>query len=160
MRASYRFSDFSGVDNNLKYNASARCPWPIEYAAMPHTRRRIKTRREFVKQSAMAAGMLTFCKSQIFPTLNTAADKDAINKLRSRFSGHLIIPGDPRYDSARRVLSMNPGTDKRPSLVAQCKNEEDVLRCIDLLTKINWKLRFGREITACWAGVVVMAELS
>src|SRR5215472_13915511 len=94
---------------------------------MPHTKERIKGRREFVKQSAMTAGMLAFGKFKIFPTV----DKDAINKLKSKLSGNLILTGDPGYDKARRVFALNPDTDKHPAIVAQCRSEEDVLRCID-----------------------------
>jgi FAD/FMN-containing dehydrogenase len=98
---------------------------------MPHTKERIKTRREFVKQSAMTGGMLAFGKFNILPTVKLAVDKDAINKLKNRFSGNLIVPGDPGYDQARRVFTLNPDTDKHPAIVAQCRSEEDVLRCID-----------------------------
>jgi FAD/FMN-containing dehydrogenase len=98
---------------------------------MPYSTGRIKTRREFVQRSAMTAGMLAFGKFKIFPTGKLAVDQDAINKLRSKFNGHLIVPGDPGYDGARRVFTLNPDTDKHPAIVAQCKGEEDVLRCID-----------------------------
>ena len=84
-----------------------------------------------MQQSAMTAGMLAFCKNRILPGLKPAVDKDAINKLRSTFSGRLILPSDPEYDAARRVIEMNPETDKHPAIVAQCKNDEYILRCIE-----------------------------
>ena len=75
---------------------------------MPYPKVRIKTRREFVKDSAIVAGIFTLERVQIFPTLEPAVDKDATNNLKGKFSGHLITPGDPGYDAARKVLSMNP----------------------------------------------------
>jgi len=84
-----------------------------------------------VKQSAMTAGMFAFGKFRVFPAVKLAVDKDAINKLKRTFNGSLIVPGDPGYDEARRLFTLNPDTDKHPAIVAQCKGEEDVLRCID-----------------------------
>jgi len=94
-------------------------------------KKRIKARREFVKQSAMTAGMFAFGKFRVFPAVKLAVDKDAINKLKRTFNGSLIVPDDPGYDEARRLFTLNPDTDKHPAIVAQCKGEEDVLRCID-----------------------------
>jgi len=110
---------------------------------MPYSTGRIKTRRKFVQRSAMTAGMLAFGKFKIFPTVKLAVDKDAINKLKSKFSGSLIVPGDAGYDAARRVFTMNlnPDTDKHPAIVAQCKSEEDVLRCIDFAHRQPLEIR-------------------
>src|SRR6516165_1395178 len=128
---------------------------------MPYSKGRINTRREFVRRSAMTAGMLAIGKFKIFATLKPAVDKDAINKLKGKFSGHLITPGDPGYDAARKVLSMNPETDKRPSLVAQCRNEEDVLRCIDFAhqNQLEVAVRSGNHSMLGWGscdgGIVI-----
>lgn len=99
---------------------------------MPRTRRRVKTRREFLKQSAMTAGMLPLFGGGYlsFAGVKSPLDPSAITKLRRSFSGHLVVPGDPDYDTAR-VSSMNPEVDRFPAIVAQCANEDDVLRCID-----------------------------
>ena len=59
---------------------------------MPDSTGRIKARREFVQRSAMTAGMLAFGKLKTFPTVKLEVDKDAINKLKSKLSGHLIVP--------------------------------------------------------------------
>jgi len=90
-----------------------------------------KTRREFVKESAVAAGVFTLRGSPILLTAKLPVDKDAINRLRSKFGGRLVLPNDPEYDTSRRVFEMNSETDKHPAVVAQCKNNDDVLRCID-----------------------------
>jgi len=68
---------------------------------------------------------------QAFGASKSPFDPDAISKLKTGFGGRLIVPGDTEYETVRGALSMNPETDKYPALVAQCKNEEDVSRCVD-----------------------------
>lgn len=100
---------------------------------MLHTEGSIKTRREFIKQSALATGMFALisgCRPS-HKLLNSPLDPDAISRFRKSFSGHIIVPGDTEYEMARRVRLLNPETDKHPSIIGQCKNEEDVLRCVD-----------------------------
>jgi hypothetical protein len=120
---------------------------------MSHTRATIKTRRVFIKQSAMAAGMLTLLnacghgfKSWKFPL------DDAINKFRRGFNGHIILPGNIEYETARRTGLSNPEMDKHPSVIAQCKNEEDVLRCIDFAHQheLEVAVRSGNHSALGW----------
>jgi FAD/FMN-containing dehydrogenase len=99
---------------------------------MPYLKGTIKTRREFIRQSVMTAGMLTLLEACVprLKSWESSPDPDVISRFRKNFSGRTIIPGDKEYETARRVLSMNPEFDKHPAIVAQCKNEEDVLKCI------------------------------
>src|SRR5882672_4173956 len=92
-----------------------------------------KTRREFIKQSAMATGMLTLLSAcgQSSKLLKPVPDPDIINSFKKSFSGHIILPGDTEYEMVRRVPWQNPETDKHPAIIGQCKNEEDILRCVD-----------------------------
>lgn len=130
---------------------------------MSYIRGTIKTRRDFIKQSAMAAGMLTLLNAcgQSFKSLKSPLDPDAISKFRKCFSGHVILPGDSKYETARRVLVWNPETDKYPAIVAQCKNEEDVLRCIDFAHqhKLEVSVRSGNHSNLGWGtcekGIVI-----
>jgi hypothetical protein len=128
---------------------------------MPQPIRRTRTRREFVKQSAMAVGTLTFCKSPLFLASSAGIDKDAVNKLRSKVSGRLILPNDPAYDTARRVRSMNPNNDKRPAIVAACKNDEDILHCIEFAHRRQMEVavRSGNHSILGWGscdkGIVI-----
>lgn len=55
------------------------------------------------------------------------------SSLRDRFGGSLILPSDGEYDEARTIF--NGMIDRRPAVIAQCENTEDVARAI----------RFGRE---------------
>lgn len=48
--------------------------------------------------------------------------------LGSTFGGPLIEPGDPRYDGARVVF--NAMIDRRPALIAQCRDTADVVNAI------------------------------
>lgn len=56
-----------------------------------------------------------------------------ITSLSSRFRGELIQHGDKNYDEARKVY--NAMIDKRPRLIAKCKDVADVIACVN----------FGRE---------------
>jgi FAD/FMN-containing dehydrogenase len=56
-----------------------------------------------------------------------------VKSLAGVFSGELIAPGNPRYETARRVW--NGMVDRRPALIARCAHEGDVIAA----------LRFARE---------------
>src|SRR5215217_5970340 len=48
--------------------------------------------------------------------------------LRSSFCGEVLLPGNPRYDTARRVW--DPAIDRRPKLIARCTCTEDVVAAV------------------------------
>ena len=50
--------------------------------------------------------------------------------LADTFGGQLLTPGDADYEQARRVH--NGLVDKRPALIARCRNEADVVRAVHL----------------------------
>ena len=54
----------------------------------------------------------------------------AISDLTARFSGQLLQPADAGYDEARRVH--NGLIDKRPTLVARCRNVADIVDAVNL----------------------------
>lgn len=58
---------------------------------------------------------------------------NAISKLKKGFSGEIIVPDDPSYDDARTIF--NAMIDRRPGVIAQCANVDDVIQAI----------RFGRD---------------
>ncbi|MFE0253424.1 FAD-binding protein [Streptomyces sp. NPDC059010] len=58
----------------------------------------------------------------------------ALTALREDLVGDVFAPGDPGYDEARAVF--NTMIDRRPAVIAQCVDEDDVVRAV----------RFGREL--------------
>lgn len=72
-----------------------------------------------------------------------------------------MLPGDPEYDGARKVIEMNPENDKHPAIVAQCKNDEDILRCIDFAhhQQMEVAVRSGNHSILGWGscdeGIVI-----
>jgi FAD/FMN-containing dehydrogenase len=56
---------------------------------------------------------------------------DPIAQLRTAFKGSIVLPGDADYDRARAIASVNPRSDKRPRIIAQCANADDVARAIE-----------------------------
>lgn len=56
-----------------------------------------------------------------------------LDQFRSRFDGRIITPDDGPYDEARTIF--NAMIDRRPRLIAQCANRQDVVNAI----------RFARE---------------
>jgi FAD/FMN-containing dehydrogenase len=130
---------------------------------MPGVRGIAKSRREFIKKSAMAGGMLAFLneRSQTIRSLKSPIDPDAIRILRKSLGGVAIVPGDTEYEKARRVRDINPETDKYPAIVLQCKNEEDVLRGIEFACqhKLEVAVRSGNHSMLGWGtcekGIVI-----
>jgi FAD/FMN-containing dehydrogenase len=53
---------------------------------------------------------------------------DALNDLRQMHRGHLITPGDPRYEEARHVW--NAMVDRRPAVIARPAGTADVMACV------------------------------
>ncbi|MFG2468252.1 FAD-binding oxidoreductase [Streptomyces canus] len=58
----------------------------------------------------------------------------ALSALREDLAGDVFAPDDPGYDEARAVF--NAMIDRRPAVIAQCVNEDDVVRAV----------RFSREL--------------
>jgi FAD/FMN-containing dehydrogenase len=88
----------------------------------------------------------------------TAAGLD-VEPLRARFKGDLIVPGDPRYQSAR--LTNNRAFDHHPALIARCLDADDVARSLEFArtNALPLAIRSGGHCAAgrssCDAGVVI-----
>jgi len=65
--------------------------------------------------------------------LDLATDATALEALRARLRGALLLPADPGYDEARSVW--NAMIDRRPALIVRCCGVADVVTCV----------RFARE---------------
>ncbi len=60
-------------------------------------------------------------------------DRPSLGRLRDRFRGALLRPGEEGYDEARQVW--NGAIDRRPALIARCAGADDVVAAV----------RFARE---------------
>jgi FAD/FMN-containing dehydrogenase len=58
-----------------------------------------------------------------------ATTNEALTALRSGFTGELILPGDVSYDPVRQLW--NAMFDKRPALIARCRNSKDVRAAVN-----------------------------
>ena len=54
----------------------------------------------------------------------------AVIELSNSFGGRFLAPADPGYDDARKLH--NGMIDKRPALIAQCRNTADVVDAVKL----------------------------
>src|SRR3954469_4726194 len=79
------------------------------------------TRRRLVQFTAAAAAARALHAAEAF-------DPAALQRLAGKFSGRLITPQSPDYDSVRRIF--NRAFDKRPALIARCVNAQDVSRAL------------------------------
>jgi FAD/FMN-containing dehydrogenase len=68
-------------------------------------------------------------------------ERYAVQRLRTRFRGALLAPGEEGYDEARRVW--NGAIDRRPALIARCAGADDVVEAVrfardrDLLVSVR-----------------------
>ena len=67
-------------------------------------------------------------------------DPAALDELRERMTGSVLLPDDPGYDDARHVF--NGLVDKRPALVVQCTGAGDVAAAVEQA----WSLLVARKV--------------
>jgi FAD/FMN-containing dehydrogenase len=65
-------------------------------------------------------------------------EQRAIDELRSGFRGEILLPGDPGYDNARKIW--NAMIDRRPAMIAQCAQADDIPPVIDFARKNGLEL--------------------
>ena len=69
----------------------------------------------------------------------------AVAALREQLRGRLVSPDDTRYDAARKVW--NGRIDRRPSLVAFCADEKDVVVALRLPASTSFSSQCGEADT-------------
>lgn len=118
---------------------------------------RIRTRRDFIKQSAITTALLPFLYScrQNSKSPSSVLDKDAVNKFRKDFGGQIVLPNDAQYELKRQAGYINPGLDRHPSLIAICKDEQDVLKSLEFAQQhqLEIAVRSGNHSNMGWGTV-------
>src|SRR5688572_23667226 len=90
------------------------------------------TRRNFIKRTVAATGTLGWAGCRRLQVGDGSdVSRDALDRLRAKLKGRLIVPTDPSYESARRVFYWNAATERRPRVIVQCAHEEDALRAVE-----------------------------
>lgn len=80
-------------------------------------------------------------------------------RLRSGLYGELVLPGDPAYETARRVW--NGAIDRRPAVIARCANVQDIQRAIEFARQntLDISVRGGGHscpgFSTCEGGLVI-----
>ena len=122
----------------------------------------LSTRRHFIKRTAALTGSLGCAATCGWPL--SAGEKqvgsDALERLRTKLKGRLILPGDSTYESARRVFYWNPRTERIPAAIVQCGHEEDVARAVEFARHhgLEVAVRAGGHSHLAWGssnGVVI-----
>ena len=60
--------------------------------------------------------------------MTATVSEGVIEQLRGTFRGEIVQPGDPSYETARRVW--NGAIDRRPAVIARCTGTADVLAAV------------------------------
>ena len=80
-------------------------------------------------------------RNVVSTTVHARLDAKHVTRLRSRFRGALLQPGEEGYDEARRVW--NGAIDRRPAMIARCAGADDVVEAVafarerDLLVSVR-----------------------
>ncbi len=88
-----------------------------------------------------------------------AIDGTLVEELRKKVTGNILSPGHDHYDSTRAVW--NGMIDRKPAVIVQCKNTEDVVHAIRFAREHNLKVSIrggGHNIAGnavCDAGVMI-----
>jgi hypothetical protein len=98
------------------------------------------SRRDLLRTgSAVALGLGLGARSRIPPSVRatgtpvpsaSGVDGNALDDLRKRLKGRLLLPGDAGYDAASAPAN-GRYRDIRPIAVAQCADESDVVTCVN-----------------------------
>jgi hypothetical protein len=129
----------------------------------------LPTRRQFVQRAAFAAAALY---ARPVPALAEGRriteglaqnagpiNPDAIRKLASQITGHVITPETSDYESSRMIF--NRAFDLRPALIVRCGGASDVARALDFAQsqKVPIAVRGGGHSRVgygmCDGGVVI-----
>jgi FAD/FMN-containing dehydrogenase len=95
--------------------------------------------------------------------MTALASETIVAALKPHFRGHLIQPGDPGYDEARKVH--NAMIDKHPALIARCRDVADVVAAVNvareqgLLLAVRGGGHSAPGLGTCESGMVIDLSL-
>jgi FAD/FMN-containing dehydrogenase len=92
----------------------------------------MQTRRKFLSKGMLGGAVLAASGGFSVQIGASATSVAATKSLRPSFQGQLILPGDPDYESMRKVVYQNMRTDKLPALIARCAGQTDVVAGLNL----------------------------
>jgi len=112
------------------------------------------TRRRFFGQAALVAGGVagaTGVGGRI-AAAQGGIDPAALDALRGRLQGRLVVPGDETFDRDRRVFYTNPRTETKPAVIVQCGHADDVPRAVEFARRHGLELavRSGGHSHLAW----------
>jgi FAD/FMN-containing dehydrogenase len=90
---------------------------------------------------------------------NTSISEEAVEELRQKLRGQLILPGDNTYDEARKVW--NAMIDRKPALILRCAGVSDVITGVnfarnnDLLLAVRGGSHSFAGNAVCDGGIVI-----
>lgn len=113
------------------------------------------TRRGFIKGTAVLAGLPggVVCGGGGHPgAARTPVSPDALEGLRAKLKGRLVLPGDSLYEVARKVFYWNPKTERKPAAIVQCGHEEDAVRAVEFARRhgLEAAVRSGGHSHLAW----------
>jgi len=113
-----------------------------------------QSRRKFIKQTLATTATLGFKRvsGQVATLGSSQIDSSALKQFRAQLKGGLILPTESGYEAARRVLFWNPGTERRPAMVAKCADADDVRYAIEFARKhrLEVAVRGGGQSMMGW----------
>jgi len=111
------------------------------------------TRRRFLGAAAAAASVTggAGVGRRVVATQD-GVDPAALDALRHRLRGRLVVSGDETFDRVRRVFYTNPRTETTPTVIVQCGHADDVPRAVEFARRHGLELavRSGGHSHLAW----------
>lgn len=79
----------------------------------------------------------------------------AIQALRARLRGEMLLPSDAGYDAGRRVF--NAMIDRRPAMIVCCRAVDDVVAAVGFAREHGLPVSIRAADTACRAALYATA---
>lgn len=112
------------------------------------------TRRQFIEQTVALTGGIGYVTGHedLLAAERPALRPQAVEQLRTRIKGRLILPDDPLYESTHRVFYWNPRIEQTPLVIVQCGNEDDARHAVEFArqNELETSVRAGGHSHLAW----------